>query len=232
MDGIRLMRFSFCPWPKHGPCLLSVASLTAVKSIKYKSPDRLICKAEYQSVPLVLDARGAAEEFTIRWDGADRLPEGWQVILADNETGDRIQLREAGSIRFYHRGERRKQQTMSALPLVAETGVSNRFTLIVDPQPADLGVGPDTPEVLELAQNYPNPFNPATVISYALPEQAQVRLTVYDMLGRTVGVLVDEQQAPGRYHVAWDASSHSSGVYVYRIDAGGLTLTRKMTLVR
>ncbi len=93
-------------------------------------------------------------------------------------------------------------------------------------------LAPELPAKLELAQNYPNPFNPATVISYALPEQAQVRLAVYDMLGRTVAVLVDVQQAPGRYDVTWDASNHSSGVYVYRLDAGGLSITRKMTLVK
>ena len=184
------------------------------------------------SVPVVLETYNTAGEFVIRWDGVDRFPEEWELILADSETGDRIHLRQAESIRFYHRGENRKQKAMSATPLVAERGISTRFTLIVDPEPAGLDVGPDTPDVLELAQNYPNPFNPATVISYALPEQAQVRLAVYDMLGRTVAVLVDVQQAPGRYDVTWDASNHSSGVYVYRLDAGGLSITRKMTLVK
>ncbi len=184
------------------------------------------------SVPLVLNASGAGEEFTVRWHGADRLPEHWQVVLVDNETGDRIHLRETESIRVYHRGEKRAEKAMTVEPLVSGTGNSSRFTLIVDPQPADLDLGPDTPEVLELAQNYPNPFNPSTVISYALPEQAQVRLAVYDMLGRTVAVLVDGQQVPGRYDVTWDASNHSSGVYVYRLDAGGLSITRKMTLVK
>ena len=104
--------------------------------------------------------------------------------------------------------------------------------VITSSGPVGSEVAPELPAKFELAQNYPNPFNPATVISYALPEQAQVRLAVYDMLGRTVAVLVDGQQAPGRYDMTWDASNHSSGVYIYRIDAGGLTITRKMTLVK
>ena len=106
-----------------------------------------------------------------------------------------------------------------------------RFVITAS-DPVDSEVAPDLPAKLVLAQNYPNPFNPSTVISYALPEQAQVRLAVFDMLGRNVGVLVDEQQSPGRYNVTWDASSLSSGVYIYRLEVAGSTLTRRMTLVK
>ena len=92
--------------------------------------------------------------------------------------------------------------------------------------------GADLPSELALKQNYPNPFNPTTMISYDVPEQQHVRLTVYDMLGRQVSVLVDETQSPGSHDVTWDASQLSSGVYIYRLEAGGQTLTRKMTLVK
>ncbi len=116
-------------------------------------------------------------------------------------------------------------------PLKAAVSEEPRFVITTS---ALVSTGPttDLPDRLELAQNYPNPFNPATVISYALPEQAHVTLTVYDMLGRQVGVLVDQNREPGSYQVSFDASALSSGVYLYRLESAGQTLTRKMTLVK
>ena len=106
-----------------------------------------------------------------------------------------------------------------------------RFVITVG-DPLDAEPEAELPAELTLTQNYPNPFNPTTVISYEVPEQQHVRLTVYDMLGRQVTVLVDESRSPGRYDVTWDASTLSSGVYIYRLEAGGQTLTRNMTLVK
>lgn len=90
----------------------------------------------------------------------------------------------------------------------------------------------ELPEAFSLAQNYPNPFNPATQIEYSVPEASHVRLTVYDMLGREISVLVDQNREPGRYQVAFDASALSSGIYLYRMEAAGHVLTRRMTLVK
>lgn len=73
------------------------------------------------------------------------------------------------------------------------------------------------PLKLELMQNYPNPFNPTTMIGYQIPVSGHVRLTVFDLLGREVAVLVDERKAAGRYEVRFDGSGLSSGVYFYRI---------------
>ncbi|MDG5767304.1 zinc-dependent metalloprotease family protein [Balneolales bacterium ANBcel1] len=85
---------------------------------------------------------------------------------------------------------------------------------------------------LALHQNYPNPFNPATTIRYELPERGHVRLAVYDLLGRRVSTLVNERQDAGRHDVAFDASRLSSGVYLYRLESAGQTLTRHMMLVK
>jgi hypothetical protein len=73
------------------------------------------------------------------------------------------------------------------------------------------------PETFELFQNYPNPFNPTTVISYQLSTVCQVTLKIYDILGKEVATLVNEQKEPGGYEEAWDASRYSSGVYIYRL---------------
>lgn len=88
------------------------------------------------------------------------------------------------------------------------------------------------PVSLKLEQNYPNPFNAATVIAYSLPVQAHVRLTVYNMLGRTVQVLVSEEQQPGHHRVNWDAGNIASGLYIYRFQAGSTVLSRKMSVVK
>ena len=90
----------------------------------------------------------------------------------------------------------------------------------------------DVPDELSLAQNYPNPFNPTTVISYDLPTGSDVTLEVFDMLGRRVAVLVDQHMEAGRHETTWDATRVSSGVYIYKLQAGNQTLTRKMTLVK
>jgi hypothetical protein len=88
------------------------------------------------------------------------------------------------------------------------------------------------PKEFSLSQNYPNPFNPSTVINFSLPQDAQVRLTVYDMLGREVAVMVNELRSAGTYSIAVDGRSMASGIYVYRLEAGNRTFTRKMTLIK
>jgi hypothetical protein len=89
-----------------------------------------------------------------------------------------------------------------------------------------------TPENFSLSQNYPNPFNPVTNIKFAIPSTGFVKLVVFDVLGREVASLVNEEMTAGNYTVDFDASSLSSGVYFYRIDAGNFTQTKKMLLVK
>ncbi len=101
--------------------------------------------------------------------------------------------------------------------------------------PAPPGVedaGVALPADYELGQNYPNPFNPATTIGYALPTEGHVRLSVFNVLGQEVAVLVDGWEAAGSRSVTFDARSVPSGVYTYRITAGNFTATGKMLLVR
>jgi C1A family cysteine protease len=91
---------------------------------------------------------------------------------------------------------------------------------------------PNLPQSFLLMQNSPNPFNSSTQIRYFLPQAAQVKLEVYNILGRRVATLVDQKQSPGYKHVTWNASPFASGVYVYRMSAGGHTLIRKMVLLK
>ena len=92
--------------------------------------------------------------------------------------------------------------------------------------------GENLPGHFTLEQNYPNPFNPETVISFRLPERSDVTLEVYDLLGRRVATLVDDQFSAGTYQVNWDATEQASGVYIYRLESGGYAETRQMTLIK
>ncbi len=83
-----------------------------------------------------------------------------------------------------------------------------------------------------LHQNYPNPFNPVTTIRFDLPEDADVQLLVYDVLGREVAELVSGRVVSGFHEVVWDASEVASGVYVYKLTTQHSLLTKKMILIK
>jgi hypothetical protein len=88
------------------------------------------------------------------------------------------------------------------------------------------------PKVFALEQNYPNPFNPSTTIRYQLPVASEVKLEVYDVLGKKIATLVNERQSAGSYQVVWNASGLSSGTYFYRLQAGTFVETKKMIMVK
>ena len=91
---------------------------------------------------------------------------------------------------------------------------------------------PSIPKNYALHQNYPNPFNPSTVIEYAVPNKVHVKLIVYDVLGRKVETLVDQEETPGTYKVLLNAGDLPSGLYFYRISAGNFVETKKCLLVK
>ncbi len=90
----------------------------------------------------------------------------------------------------------------------------------------------EIPQQLGLMQNYPNPFNPNTYIRYELPREGQVKLQVFNVLGKQVATLVDEIKSPGVHQTLFDAANISSGVYFYRLEFEGQVLTNKMMLIK
>ena len=90
----------------------------------------------------------------------------------------------------------------------------------------------NTPRDYDLAQNFPNPFNPSTVIRYAIPVRSHVLLTVHNLIGQVVATLVNGDQEAGFHEIRFQALSLSSGVYLYRLEAGKYVQTRKLTLIR
>jgi len=90
----------------------------------------------------------------------------------------------------------------------------------------------ENPKRYNLSQNYPNPFNPTTNIEYSIPEQSYVELKIYDVLGNEVASLVNTTQEAGKYDIKFDASGLSSGLYIYKLNAGNFTSSRKMMLLK
>ncbi|NBB76987.1 MAG: T9SS type A sorting domain-containing protein [Bacteroidetes bacterium] len=172
--------------------------------------------------------------FTLDWS----LPSeaGLNYLLRDTKTGEEFRL-ERGSEYHFNISENeivkmtKKQVATAKMGSAQKTDtITPRFELVIN------RVGTDTPKELPatitLDQNYPNPFNPSTVIRYQLPEAAQVSLEVFDMAGRKVADLVNGQVSAGSHTVNFDASQLSSGIYMYRLQTGSTTLTRKLTVVK
>jgi len=88
------------------------------------------------------------------------------------------------------------------------------------------------PSKILLEQNYPNPFNPTTVITFSIPEETNVNLKIFDVLGNEVKELINEQKSPGNYNINFEAQNLSSGVYFYKLTVGNNIQTKKMLLLR
>tara|TARA_B100000959_G_scaffold122167_4_gene128276 strand:- start:4292 stop:4657 length:366 start_codon:yes stop_codon:yes gene_type:complete len=118
----------------------------------------------------------------------------------------------------------------SSLTYVALAGLGE-FSAAVD-EPVLL------PEEYALHQNHPNPFNPVTTIRYDLPQAGDVKLTIYDMLGREMKVLVSQQgMSPGSHTVVWDGTDRlgqpaAAGVYIYQLKSGDFINTKKLVLLK
>jgi hypothetical protein len=91
---------------------------------------------------------------------------------------------------------------------------------------------PSVPLTFTLNQNFPNPFNPSTTIQYSIPHASRVTLKVYDVLGRVVSILVDEQKNAGAYSTEFDGKSLSSGVYYYRLTSNNNSDVKRMLLLK
>lgn len=115
------------------------------------------------------------------------------------------------------------------------SGILEAWSLSVTYGSNPIGITPISttiPDVFSLHQNYPNPFNPETKIKYEIHANSFVRLTIYDITGRQIVVLVNENQRAGTYEINWNAINYSSGVYFYKLSAGDFTESKKMILIK
>ncbi len=141
----------------------------------------------------------------------------WQPNVPDDPYGDPVGANDPGYYTLV------TSQYWAILNFVLE----NVTSVELQPDPTT------QPVRFSLSQNYPNPFNPSTTIRFDLAKTGPVTLKVYNVLGQLVATLIDNKTlSSGTYSVTWNAENLSSGVYIYRIEAGGVVETRKMTLMK
>jgi len=115
---------------------------------------------------------------------------------------------------------------------IADTLVKRSVNWLTDGIVLDNPAEVPVPSSYTLEQNYPNPFNPATTIAYSIPQESQISLKIYDVMGREVVELVSGKQSAGAYSVEFDAASLASGTYFYKLTAGEFISVKKMVLLK
>ena len=108
---------------------------------------------------------------------------------------------------------------------------SEKYTVSVTLTSVD-DLGNIIPQEYVLHQNFPNPFNPSTVIKYGIPEQSNIKIEIFNMLGQSVGILVNTEKSAGFYETTWDASNLTSGIYLFSIRAEGLSSKKNFIQVK
>jgi hypothetical protein len=187
-----------------------------------------------QILTVDLGARFLIDDVVLYWEAA--YAREFYLKIADGAgawTDVRHETNGTGGMATIPVGATASKVMMAGIQRATSYGYS-LYELQVHGSPAT-GVAPGRgglPREYSLSEAFPNPFNPATVIRYQLPVASEVNLSVYDLLGRAVAVLVNERKDPGRYEVKFDATGLASGVYLYRLTAGGFGKTRKLLLMR
>ncbi|MEM8557339.1 MAG: T9SS type A sorting domain-containing protein [Bacteroidota bacterium] len=198
------------------------------------------------AIPLGLEAlsEGTPTEgaFTLSWSSLPVLPEGWSLTLTDQRTSDVVDMQEQNAYTFFWEpgADARTLNSDALLPeglrsVVARVAPAERFVLRAGQRVvvgAEDPESPNAPAVLTLEGNYPNPFTQTTTIRFGLPVSSDVRLDVYDLLGRRVVTVVEEPRAAGWHEVDLGQVPLASGTYVYRIEAGGESRTKQMVVIR
>ncbi|MFA6618327.1 MAG: T9SS type A sorting domain-containing protein [Candidatus Neomarinimicrobiota bacterium] len=169
-------------------------------------------EVSYEEWKIKLNA--GSEPITLSWS-LGTLPEGMQASIA-----------------LEGEAEFRDMETLTEITITNAQNIIVRMGINV------VGIANEMiPSVYILESNYPNPFNPSTTISYALPEVSKVNLSIYDLNGRLVRTLVNAEEGPGYKQLIWNGRNDagdalSSGVYLYRLEAGEFIQTRKMLFLK
>ena len=195
---------------------------------------------EEVTIPITISGTpDVSGNFEIGIESLRNIPEEWEIVATNTSSGSTYDLRAENPVielngnqqaRSWQKPVSKNTLTVSATETQDRSG---EWALTITPQDVTSSEpGTEVPQELVLDQNYPNPFNPVTTISFALPEDSEVQLEVYDVMGRKVTTLVDEQRSAGEHDVSWDASNASSGTYMYRLQVDGQIKTNTMTLVK
>lgn len=190
------------------------------------------------SVPLALQSRGAGREFRLRWQ-LHELPEGWNITLTDRRAGREIDLRETDSYRFEIAGDTQDEPAAGnegiPAPRLREAtppeSSSPRFSLTVSASPP-AGESDVRAESVRLHPNYPNPFTESTTVPFELSEESEVQLSVWNLLGQRMDVLVERLMEAGRHEMIWDPGNLPAGFYIIRLEVDGQLFTRRITLIK
>ena len=158
-----------------------------------------------------------------------------QLSLEDIQSGQYLEVRGVADAEGGVAGKNGTSILVSKIKIVDAEG-SGEYELEIDPAPTAVEEE-ELPEAYTLFQNYPNPFNPTTNIRFSLPVNSSVNLRVYDVTGRLVQTLVAGTMTAGTHEVQWNGQGQNgmqvaSGVYLYRLEAGGQVITRRMVLVK
>lgn len=172
----------------------------------------------------------------LEWSQMEDIPDEWVLTIEDRFTGLKVDMREESRLRFRYSfrtpidfDDHSENSFNTVRPSEEE-----RFAVTLKPYESVLETeDEDTrPSTIELRQNYPNPFNPTTNIVYYLPEDSQVRIGVYNVVGQPVGILVDDNVNAGEHTVTWNATEFPSGIYIVQLETANRIFTRKITLIK
>ena len=205
--------------------------LKSVESLPYNLEEEITLSLQTQLV-------GVDGEFTFAWNGLETIPGEWEIILHDYVEGATLNMREVSEYIFSAKSD--IQAKLNPLSILSDPAMlamkaktnANRFAIKISPTSSDSSELDEVAHEFALDQNYPNPFNPSTTINYSVESTGEVNISVYNLMGQKVAELVNATKTAGSYHVTWDASSVSSGMYFYQLTAGKQTLTKRMTLIK
>ncbi|NNE45305.1 MAG: T9SS type A sorting domain-containing protein [Rhodothermales bacterium] len=220
---------------------LHKSGVSAYWTYTYRSPANTVYSIDVQEGVILEQGFGSLTDLR----STQAIPDGWidspqATAAAEAESGG---FRDANPDAFVEVVLAQELDSNNPLTTIWEfsylSSTASDFILINAGTGLVVGIedDKDLPSTLRLDQNYPNPFNPETSINYEVPAGGNVRLLIFDLLGRQVRTLVERDHAAGRYTVVWDGADEngravSSGIYVYRVEAVGGSETRSMTLLR
>ncbi|MGK9477829.1 T9SS type A sorting domain-containing protein [Melioribacter sp. OK-6-Me] len=167
----------------------------------------------------------------VRWEpwvefynGSGDMPAGYRTLIGNGNDHAYATTGNASLFNFYNYTKVSGQVIQNEIVRMASLGKV--------PKPVSVNEKNNLPKTYTLEQNYPNPFNPTTTIKFSVPKKSNVKITIYDLLGRFVHQLVNAEYDPGVYSVQFNAANLSSGVYFYRIEADDFISVKKLMLLK